>query len=151
MHGNHKLNRFIIAQESDYPKALKELKNGKKQTHWMWYIFPQIKGSGYSEISNFYAIADSHEAKLYLKTKPLNQRLLELCDVLLRKKTKKAEKIFGPIDSQKLQSSMTLFYTVCDDEITRLWFKAVLDKFFDGEFCQKTIEILEKEAQVCQG
>lgn len=150
MLGNHKLNRFIIAQESDYPKALRELKKGKKQTHWMWYIFPQIKGLGYSEISNFYAIQDSQEAKLYLKTYPLDYRLINLCQVLVGKKTNNAEKIFGPIDSMKLQASMTLFYTVSEDEVMKVWFKEVLDKFFNGELCQKTIEILEKEAQVCQ-
>lgn len=148
---NYSLERFVEAQKTCYMQAYNEVNRGKKRTHWMWYIFPQIKGLGMSETSKYYAIQDEEEAKAYLRHSLLGARLFIFCHALMSLKTNNPEKVFGPIDSRKLQSCMTLFYTVCQQETARLRFKEVLDKFFNGELCQKTIEILEKEAHVCQG
>ena len=134
------LERFIKAQELDYDKALNELKNGKKTSHWMWYIFPQIKGLGQSATSVFYEIKDLQEAKSYLKHPILGKRLLELSKVLLEQETNNPQEIFGNIDSLKLKSCMTLFSYVSDNNI----FDQVLEKYFNNEKDIKTILICKK-------
>lgn len=139
------ITRFIKAQRDYFDIALNEIESGCKKTHWMWFIFPQIKGLGYSSISQYYAIENREEAEEYLGTYPLGNRLLRMCNALLDQDTNDAEKIFGPVDSVKLKSSMTLFYEVSRFHV----FKDVLDKFFDGKLCNRTIDILEKEAQTC--
>ena len=113
---NSNLKRFIDAQENDYLIALKEIKNGRKQSHWMWYIFPQIAGLGFSDISKYYAITDMDEAKEYLKHDILGKRLIELSNVLIRLDTNSAKTIFGSPDDLKLKSSMTLFSQISDAE-----------------------------------
>lgn len=135
------LERFVKAQEKQYHIAWKEIKHGKKETHWMWYIFPQIKGLGYSETAKYYAIQSRQEAEDYLFHPTLGGRLLELCHILMYLPTNDAYEVFGFPDNKKLQSSMTLFYSVSGLQI----FKRVLDKYFDGELDQETVRILNEE------
>ncbi len=134
------LERFVQAQEDSYTIALKEIQRGKKKSHWMWYIFPQIKGLGYSFAAQYYAIQDKKEAEKYLLHPILSKRLYEISKELLKLECSNASAIFGFPDDMKLKSSMTLFYLVSKSEI----FQNVLDKFFDGELDDKTVKILEK-------
>lgn len=133
------LDRFIRAQEYNYSDALKEIKNGKKTTHWMWYVFPQIKGLGKSDTAKLYAIKDLQEAKDYLNNEILSNRLEQICKALLDLDCNDAYKIFGSPDDMKLKSSMTLFEIAAPENKI---FKRVLDKYFNGERDQKTIEII---------
>ena len=133
------LDRFIRAQEYNYSDALKEIKNGKKTTHWMWYVFPQIKGLGKSDTAKWYAIKDLQEAKDYLNNEILSNRLEQICKALLELDCNDAYKIFGSPDDMKLKSSMTLFEIAAPENKI---FKRVLDKYFNGERDQKTIEII---------
>jgi uncharacterized protein (DUF1810 family) len=137
------LQRFIIAQETDYPVALAEVKRGRKQSHWMWYIFPQIQGLGYSETSRFYAIKDLAEAEAYVQHPVLGKRLIQICEALLLVTSNNATAIFGNPDDLKLKSSMTLFSLVNN---TPPVFKKVLDKFFQGTQDLKTRQIVENQA-----
>jgi uncharacterized protein (DUF1810 family) len=137
------LQRFIEAQAKDYAPTLVEIKNGKKVNHWMWYIFPQIHGLGFSETSIFYAIQNKNEAEEYLTHPVLGRRLIEISNALLTLATKDALEIFGSPDDLKLKSSMTLFASVKDADTV---FQSVLDKFFKGEKDGKTIELLGGEA-----
>lgn len=138
------LNRFLKAQELSYFGALNEIKEGHKKTHWMWYIFPQISGLGMSEISIFYSIEDLAEAEAYLEHEILGGRLRTIVEELLKLDENNPEKIFGYIDALKLKSSMTLFYYVSNEDI----FKQVLDKFYDGDFDNKTIFLCEKNSKL---
>ena len=133
------LDRFIRAQEYNYSDALKEIKNGQKISHWMWYVFPQIKGLGKSDTAKWYAIKDLQEAKDYLNNEILSNRLEQICKALLDLDCNDAYKIFGFPDDMKLKSSMTLFEIAAPDNKI---FKRVLDKYFNGERDQKTIEII---------
>ena len=133
------LDRFIRAQEYNYSDALKEIKNGKKISHWMWYVFPQIKGLGKSDTAKWYAIKDLQEAKDYLNNEILSNRLEQICKALLDLDCNDAYKIFGSPDDMKLKSSMTLFEIAAPENKI---FKRVLDKYFNGERDQKTIEII---------
>ncbi|MDE6888136.1 MAG: DUF1810 domain-containing protein [Eubacterium sp.] len=135
------LNRFIDAHLRDYPNALSEIKNGRKQSHWMWYIFPQIAGLGTTEISNYYSIQDLDEAKAYMEEPLLRSHLLEISEALLALESCNANHIFGFPDDMKLKSSITLFSEACPDIDT---FQKVLDKFFNGIKDQKTIDLLQR-------
>ena len=135
------LERFLEAQKDTYYTALAEIKAGYKETHWMWWIFPQYKGLGYSSISQFYAIQSREEARAYWQHPILGGRLRECMEALLDLKTNDAVEIFGPIDAQKLKSSMTLFYYHGGVELCG----KVLDKFFPRELCWKTTGILLRE------
>ncbi|MDE6970081.1 MAG: DUF1810 domain-containing protein [Eubacterium sp.] len=135
------LNRFIDAQLRDYPNALTEIKNGRKQSHWMWYIFPQIAGLGTTEISNYYSIQDLEEAKAYMEEPLLRSHLMEICEALLQLETSDANRVFGFPDDMKLKSSMTLFSEACPQIDL---FDKVLDKFFSGIKDQKTIDLLKR-------
>lgn len=132
------LERFIKAQETDYPIALAEIRNGRKRSHWMWYIFPQYKGLGFSSTSQYYAIQNKKEAEEYLAHPVLGKRLLEISEVILELESNDAGKVMGYPDDMKLRSSMTLFYLVSDNEV----FKKVLDKFFGGKIDTKTEKLL---------
>ncbi len=134
------LNRFIDAQRGDYDTALAEIKNGRKRSHWMWYIFPQIEGLGFSETSRFYGIKDFMEAEAYLKHPVLGKRLVEICDALLDLESNNANQIFGSPDDLKLKSSMTLFSALPERNPV---FASVLEKFFNGDRDQKTLEIIK--------
>lgn len=133
------LDRFIEAHEEDYERALKEIKNGRKLTHWMWYIFPQIKGLGMSETAQYYEIKSLEEARAYLDNELLKSHLIEISNELLNLNTNDPEKVFGDIDSLKLRSSMTLFSYISDNEI----FNKVIDKYFNGSKDLTTIRICE--------
>jgi len=132
------LDRFIKAQEMDYEIALSEIKSGRKRSHWMWYIFPQMKGLGFSSTAQYYAIQNKKEAEEYLAHPVLGKRLLEISEALLEIKSNDAGRVMGYPDDMKLRSSMTLFYLVSGEDI----FKKVLDKFFDGKIDKKTEELL---------
>jgi uncharacterized protein (DUF1810 family) len=138
---NIHLERFIEAQCYDYQWALSEIKNGRKQSHWMWYIFPQIAGLGSSETTRFYAINGIEEASAYFRHEILGKRLIEISTALLQLPVNNAHHIFGSPDDMKLQSSMTLFSLL---EQTDPVFQSVLDKFFDGKPDQKTIQLLNE-------
>ncbi len=134
------LKRFTAAQENDYAAALAEIKRGRKQSHWMWYIFPQIAGLGFSSTSKFYAIKDRNEAENYLAHPVLGVRLIEISNALLEVEGKTASQIFGSPDDAKLKSSMTLFGAL---EKASPVFQRVLDKYFDGAKDQRTLELLD--------
>ncbi|HEV3224122.1 MAG TPA: DUF1810 domain-containing protein [Puia sp.] len=139
MHGEINLSRFIDAQKKDYSIAVEEIKHGRKRSHWIWYIFPQIIGLGYSETSKYYAIQNMQEANEYLKHPVLGNRLINICQALLDQAGNDANKIFGSPDNLKLKSSMTLFASLKE---TNPVFQKVLDKFFNGSRDSKTVEII---------
>ena len=139
---NPNLNKFLIAQESSYTVALSEIKNGRKETHWMWYIFPQIKGLGFSSTTQFYSIESISEARDFLTHEILGVRLREITEVLLTHKDKNPTQIFGYPDDLKLKSCMTLF-SIADGKENNL-FQMVIQNFFGGELDGRTIEILKK-------
>jgi uncharacterized protein (DUF1810 family) len=134
------LKRFLEAQENDFATALAEIRRGRKQSHWMWYIFPQIAGLGFSSTSKFYAIKDRSEAQNYLAHPVLGERLVEISNALLEVEGKTANQIFGSPDDVKLKSSMTLFGAL---ENTNPIFQKVLDKYFNGGKDQKTLELID--------
>ena len=131
---NYDLERFIEAQKYDYDGALREIKNGLKQGHWIWYVFPQIKGLGHSYNSEFYGISSKEEAKAYLEHPVLGVRLREITQALLDC-SRTADDIFGYPDVLKVRSCMTLFDLVSPNDI----FNDVLYKFYEGQRCDKTI------------
>ena len=152
---DNNLLRFKEAQKESYASAYKELQAGKKKTHWMWYIFPQIKGLGRSSMATYYAIHDMKEAVAYLQDEELHTHLVNLCEVLLLQEKTNSIEIFGSIDSQKLQSSMTLFSYAAEllrekdaaksgkmptlfintneEDTENQIFNQVLEKFFNGK------------------
>ncbi|MXP41965.1 DUF1810 family protein [Altererythrobacter soli] len=134
------LDRFIEAQAPAYHRALAELRGGAKQSHWMWFIFPQISGLGRSPTAQFYAIADRAEAHAYLAHPVLGRRLRECTDAMLAWGGRKsAEAILGPIDAQKFRSSMTLFEAVAEDDDR---FAQALEAFYAGTRDQATLDRL---------
>jgi uncharacterized protein (DUF1810 family) len=141
MNSDQALTRFLQAQEGSYRTALDEIKQGRRRSHWMWYIFPQIAGLGFSETARFYAIKNRQEAKAYLEHSVLGPRLIEISEELLRVEGKTANQIFGTPDDLKLRSSMTLFLEVAQSDSV---FQAVLDKYFNGQPDQRTLNLLQK-------
>lgn len=133
------LERFLKAQEHSYDIALNEIKEGEKQSHWMWYIFPQIKGLGFSETSLYYGIDGKEEALAYYNHPILGQRLKEICNVLESLQETNPVRIFGSIDALKLKSCLTLFYIVTKDVL----FKNLLDKFYNGELDNNTLKMID--------
>lgn len=135
------LQRFIKAQDAGntYELAIKEIAAGQKEGHWMWYIFPQLRGLGRSETATFYGIIGKAEAKAYLADRTLGSRLRSATNTLNQVRGKSAEDIFGPVDCKKLKSSLTLFYIVSGKEEC---FRKALAKYFDEKLDQKTIEML---------
>lgn len=134
------LDRFIKAQENDYETALNEIENGHKQSHWIWYIFPQLQGLGFSSMSQYYGIKDEEEAIDYMNHPVLRERLLEISQALLSLDCNDPVRVIGYPDNLKLQSSMTLFSIVSKEPV----FQKVLDKFYDGQEDQSTLENLKK-------
>ncbi len=134
------LSRFISAQDSVYDRVLEELKSGRKRSHWMWYIFPQVDGLGYSATTKHYAIKSMEEARAYLNHPVLGSRLLECADAVLAIEGRSASDILGYPDDLKLQSSMTLFASVAGPDSV---FVRVLDKYFQGEGDVRTLQLLE--------
>ena len=134
------MQRFIQAQENDYQTALAEVRVGYKCSHWMWYIFPQLKGLGFSSTAQYYGINGREEAMAYLKHPVLGARLREITSVLLTLEGKSAVEIFGGTDAMKLRSCMTLFNAVDNgDEL----FQKVLDKYYNGQPDEKTLAMLK--------
>jgi uncharacterized protein (DUF1810 family) len=139
MPSQNELSRFLIAQENTYARALSEIKKGQKRTHWMWFIFPQIKGLGTTETSIKYSIENLDEAIAYLNHPVLGERLKEITSELLKLKSKSAYEIFGSPDDKKLKSCMTLFSIVSPKPSS---FHSVLEQYFNGEEDKRTLEIL---------
>ena len=136
------LSRFIKAQETDFERALSEIRSGHKRSHWIWYIFPQIAGLGFSSTAQYYAIKDREEAEDYLKNDLLRERLVEISEALLMLESNDAGDVMGYPDDLKLRSCMTLFQAA-DPECGT--FQAVLDKFFSGRPDEKTLRILKDQ------
>lgn len=135
----YNLQRYIDGYELDYEIALLELKEGYKRSHWMWYLFPQLKGLGESSISNYYGLENIEEAKEFLNNDYLKERLLKLCRQLLYLDDD-IENIFGYPDNLKLKSSMTIFSLADPNEKI---FKDVLNKFYYGELDDLTLNLLK--------
>ncbi|MGI4844477.1 MAG: DUF1810 domain-containing protein [Janthinobacterium lividum] len=130
MNNEFDLERFVQAQDPVYATVLAELRAGRKHSHWMWFIFPQLAGLGRSEMARRYAIASSDEAAAYLAHPVLGARLRECAGIVAAREDLSAEALFGHPDDLKFRSSMTLFADVAPDEAV---FQACIDKYFDGE------------------
>ncbi len=141
----YNLARFVDAQARDYQTALAELKNGRKLSHWMWYIFPQIAGLGYSPTSKHYAIQSLEEARAYLSQPLLGSRLRECAEAVLDVEGKSARDIFDEPDDVKLQSCMTLFAQAI--ETTDGICASVLAKYFGGQSDSQTLRLLAASAK----
>lgn len=137
----YNLNRFVEAQEKSYSIALEEIKNGYKSSHWMWFIFPQLDGLGFSYMAKFYGIKCLKEVQEYLDHPILGMRLREISKELLNHKDKTACEILGEIDALKLKSCMTLFDLVAPNDV----FNNVLEAFYNGQRDATTIELLKME------
>ena len=136
---NEKNSRFDLFLPNDYVSALEEIKEGKKVGHWIWYVFPQLKGLGHSYNSNFYGISGIEEAQAYLNHPILGNRLREITNVLLNQNENlSARDILGGIDSMKVKSSMTLFYMASKEQL----FLDVLNRYYNGNFDKRTLEKL---------
>ena len=133
------LDRFVDAQAGTYDRALGELRAGRKTSHWMWWIFPQLAGLGASSTSQAYAVRDLDEARAYLRHDVLGPRLLECCRALLALEDVDAERVLGSVDAMKLRSSMTLFARADPEEGT---FREVLDRYYDGAEDERTVALL---------
>ncbi len=133
------LNRFVQAQEEIYSRALTEIRLGRKRSHWMWFIFPQIDGLGYSSTAKFYAIKSEDEAKAYLNHPLLGKRLIECAEALLNVTGRSAAEIFGYPDELKLRSSMTLFASVSEPGSV---FSRVLDQYYGSQPDPQTLALL---------
>ena len=131
--------RFIDAQKNSYDMALAEIKSGRKQSHWMWYIFPQLKGLGKSGTSDFYGLNGLKDAKAYIEDPILGVRLLEISRAVLDHNEKTAEEIFGYIDAKKLKSCMTLFKEAAPELQI---FNDVLKQFYNGRSDYRTLHLL---------
>jgi uncharacterized protein (DUF1810 family) len=141
MKDQYHLQRFLDAQKHDYSIALHEIKNGRKHSHWMWYIFPQLKGLGRSYNADYYGITDLSEAIAYLENETLRERLEETSKALLEIIGNDALLIMGNPDHHKLKSCMTLFSSVPGSNPV---FKKVLIKFFEGRKSRRTLKILQE-------
>ena len=141
MQDEYRLQRFVDAQDDDgtYESALRELRDGRKRSHWMWFIFPQIAGLGQSPTSRRYAISSLEEARAYVEHPVLGPRLEECARALLQRTGASARDIFGGIDAMKLRSSMTLFHRADPDNAL---YSEVLDRYFGGEPDEATDRLL---------
>jgi uncharacterized protein (DUF1810 family) len=133
------LNRFVEAQEATFADALSELRAGRKQSHWMWYVFPQIAGLGRSSMAERYAIRSEEEAKAYLAHPVLGPRLVECAEAVMRVEGRTATEIMGSPDDMKLKSCATLFAYVSPE---RSVFRLILEKYYGGDPDNKTLVLL---------
>ncbi len=136
------LDRFVRAQDSGdtYAQVLTELRRGRKVSHWMWFVFPQVAGLGRSGIAQLFALSGVAEARAYLAHPVLGPRLRECCEVVLAIENSSAQRIFGSVDAMKLRSSMTLFNRADPEEPL---FTAMLERFFDGRPDRRTYELID--------
>ena len=139
----HDLTRFVQAQERDYQQAIAEIRSGRKRSHWMWYIFPQFEGLGFSATSQQYAINSIAEAEAYLQHPVLGPRLLECARATLGLEGPSAAEVFGSPDDMKLRSCATLFASVSPAGSV---FEQLLDKYFGGQRDEKTLELLGRRS-----
>ncbi len=135
------LQRFLDAQAGSYERALAELRAGRKTSHWIWYVFPQLKGLGFSEASRFYGLSGLHEARAYLAHPILGPRLRECVEAMLVTGDNSAKDVLGLTDAMKFRSSMTLFTEAAPQEAL---FAQALTRFFKGEADQKTLDLLQQ-------
>jgi uncharacterized protein (DUF1810 family) len=133
------LARFVSAQENSYDTALSEVTQGRKRSHWMWYIFPQHRGLGRSSTAQYYGITGVDEARAYLSHQVLGPRLIAVCEAALVVEDRSATEIFGKPDDMKLRSCATLFAQVSRDDSV---FHKILDKYFGGKPDPLTIDLL---------
>ena len=138
------IDRFLEPQKTSYAIALEEVRNGRKVSHWMWYIFPQLRGLGRSNDAWYYGIADLSEANAYWEHPILGQRLREVTQAALALSETDPVKIFGWTDQMKFRSCMTLFAQVSQDDL----FTQALDKFFGGQEDPMTLELLKQKGSV---
>ena len=143
MNDTHELDRFVRAQEGDYERALAEVRAGRKRTHWMWYIFPQLEGLGSSSMAKRYGIKSMEEARAYLEHPILGPRLVECMEAVLAVEGRTAHEIFGSPDDLKLQSCATLFACVAGKDSV---FDRVVEKYYEGERDIRTLELLEESS-----
>ena len=136
----YNLNRFLEAQMTTYEGAMLELARGRKESHWIWYVFPQIEGLGRSETAKLYSIKSLEEGRAYLEHPVLGQRLIEACEVLLNLKDKPIDEVMGYPDDLKLLSSMTLFETLSEPISI---FTKIIEIYFDDERDENVIEIIK--------
>ena len=136
----YNLNRFIEAQETTYEVAMLELARGRKESHWVWYVFPQIEGLGKSDTAKFYSIKSLEEGRAYLEHPVLGPRLFEACEILLTLKDKSINEVMGFPDDLKLLSSTTLFETFSESNSV---FTRIIEVYFDGERDEATLEIIK--------
>ena len=141
MNTDNSLSIFLEAQQNIYPQVVKELESGKKTTHWMWFIFPQIDGLGHSSKAKYYSIKTIEEAKEYLMHPILGKRLLECTNIIAEIENKTADEIFGYIDTIKLRSCITLFKFIAPEQKV---FNDILKKYFNGEQDEQTLSILQR-------
>lgn len=133
------IDKFIKAQEKDYELALNEIKSGKKRSHWIWYIFPQLSSLGFSSTAKYYGIKDLEEAKEYLENDILKSHLEEITNELLMLPSYDILSIVGYPDNLKINSCMTLFYLASNNEL----YKKVIDKYYNSKMDENTIKLLE--------
>jgi putative acetyltransferase len=145
---SHDLERFVRAQEGVYADALSELRDGRKRSHWMWFVFPQLEGLGTSAMARAYAIRSADEAKAYLSDPVLGPRLTECCEAALAIEGRSARDIFGTPDDLKLRSCATLFAAVSTDDSV---FHRILETFFDGEPDARTLALMSDGLRIVRG
>ena len=145
MHDTFALERFVEAQSAIYPRVVEELSAGRKRSHWMWFIFPQIAGLGRSETAKRFAIADAAEAAAYLADPLLGDRLREVTALMLACRTTSATQVLGEPDDLKFRSSLTLFQAVAATPQDRELFTAALARFFGGAPDAATLAILRSD------
>ena len=134
------LERFVTAQAGSWQAAMEEIDAGTKTSHWIWFVYPQLRGLGRSRNADYYGLAGAAEARRYLAHPLLGPRLTESFEKLMRHAGKRPERIFGSLDATKLRSSATLFAAVAEDPRV---FTEVLDEFYHGRRCQRTLDMLE--------
>lgn len=138
MDNSRNIERFLEPQKTSFASALEEVRNGRKSGHWMWFVFPQLRGLGQSNLAWYYGIEDLSEAKAYISHPILGQRLREITYAVLMQEETDPMKIFGWPDNMKFRSCMTLFAQVSEDDL----FMQALVKFFDGNVDQATLQML---------
>lgn len=138
---NYDLDRFVKAQAYDYDAALREIRSGRKRSHWMWYIFPQLQGLGFSSTAQYYGIRDLEEAKAYIAHPVLGPRLKEISEALLGLDTCDPSAVMGYPDDLKLRSCMTLFELAAPEQPV---FGHVLEKYYAGRRDSRTLELMKR-------